>query len=72
MSLAENRMHTCPGYDEESRKCGVMREEKKSDKKKAEKGAAAQKKHTNSLPHTRNQINLKMMNRMRKRSNRDY
>tara|TARA_B110000459_G_scaffold22766_1_gene21832 strand:- start:386 stop:523 length:138 start_codon:yes stop_codon:yes gene_type:complete len=41
-------------------------------KKKAEKGAAAQKKHTNSLPHTRNQINLKMMNRMRKRSNRDY
>lgn len=67
LSLAENRMHTCPGY-EESRKCGVMREKKK----KAEKGAAAQKKHTNSLPHTRNQINLKMMNRMRKRSNRDY
>jgi len=60
LSLAENRMHTCPGYDE------VLR------KKKAEKGAAAQKKHKNSLPHTRNQINLKMMNRMRKRSNRDY
>jgi len=60
LSLAENRMHTCPGYD--------MRKVKK----KAEKGAAAQKKHTNSLPHTRNQINLKMMNRMRKRSNRDY
>jgi len=53
--------------DEESRKCGV-REKKKN----AEKGAAAQKKQKNSLPHTRNQINLKMMNRMRKRSNRDY
>jgi hypothetical protein len=59
-------MHTCPGYDEES--------EKSERRKKAEKGAAAaQKKHTNSLPqNTRNQINLKMMNRMRKRSNRDY
>jgi len=46
--------------------------ELRCDKKNAEKGAAAQKKQKNSLPHTRNQINLKMMNRMRKRSNRDY
>ena len=62
-------MHTCPGYDEERRKCGVNERRKKKLKKERQ---PAQKKHTNSLPHTRNQINLKMMNRMRKRSNRDY
>ena len=37
LSLAENRMHTCPGYDEESRKCGVMREEKKKKKEEQQK-----------------------------------
>ena len=67
LSLAENRMYTCPGY-EESTSCGV-REEKRAEKWQMQKST---KKNSHYAPPSLNQINLKMMNRMRKRSNRDY
>ena len=65
LSLAENRMYTCPGYEEST--CGVREE------KRAEKWHNAEiDKKNYYAPPSLNQINLKMMNRTRKRSNRDY